>query len=165
MQRSFILTLMLLSGVTFGCSNSTGSLNAVFGGAAPIETVQDATSVHVFRLKPSGKSHAHLSEYEIASGPVVVPADAVSTLRSILLDTSTYGWDSAKGCMPNYGVRIQFKSGSEEVDVLLCFECDILAVYYNGAPMGGEDFDNARGEILSAIRTLFPDDADIQTLK
>ena len=129
-----------------------------------IETVQNATSVNAFRLKPSGKSHARLSEYEMASVPVVVPADSVSTLRAILLDTSTYQWDSAKACLPNFGVRIQFKSGSEVVDVLFCFECDILAVYYNGVQMGGEDFDDAREAILSVIRKLFPDDADIQML-
>ena len=148
-----------------GCSDSTGNLNAVFGGAATIETIQNATSVNAFRLKPSSEYHAHLSEYEMTSGPVVVPADAASTLRSILLDTSTYEWDAAKACMPVYGVRIQFKLGAEEVDVLFCFECDILGVYDNGAPMGGEDFDDAREEILSVIRKLFPDDADIQALK
>ena len=155
---------MLSQCFTIGCSDLTGNLNAVFGGAAPIETVQNATSVNAFRLKPSSKSHAGLSEYEMTSGPVVVPVDAVSILQSILLDTSTYEWDSAKACMPNFGVRIQFKSGSEEVNVLFCFECDILAVYYNGVPMGAEDFDDAREAILSVIRKLFPDDADIQKL-
>ena len=50
------------------------------------------------------------------------------------------------------------------MDVLFCFECDILAVYYNGAMADGEDFDNARGTFLSVFKKLFPDDIAIQEL-
>ncbi|MEJ7594994.1 MAG: hypothetical protein WKF77_26000 [Planctomycetaceae bacterium] len=86
------------------------------------------------------------------------------TLRSTLLDASSYEWDSVKGCIPTPGVLIQFKKGSEVVDVLFCFECDNLAAYYNGVIAGGEDFDNARGTFLSVIKELFPDDNVIQEL-
>ena len=86
------------------------------------------------------------------------------TFRSTLLDVSSYEWDSVKGCIPTPGVRIQFKKGVEVVDVLFCFECDILAVCYNGVMVGGKDFDNARGTLLSVVKELFPDDLAIQQL-
>ena len=164
MQRFIILTLCLATVFIVGCSDSTENLNSVFGGSAALEILQNATSVNAFRLATSGEYHARISDYEFTDGPVVVPADSIVTLRSTLLDASSYEWDSVKGCIPNYGVRIQFKSGLDEVDVLFCFECDILAVYYNGVMAGGEDFDNARGTFLSVVKELFPDDIAIQQL-
>lgn len=150
--------------VIVGCSDSTENLNSVFGGSAAIEIVQNATAVNAFRLATSSEYHARISDYEVTDGPIVVPSDSVLTLRSTLLDASSYEWDSVKGCIPNPGIRIQFQSGSEVVDVLFCFECDILAVYYNGVMVGGEDFDNARGTFLSVIKELFPDDTVLQEL-
>lgn len=147
-----------------GFSDSRQSVNSVYGGSAAIETVQNATSVNAFRLATSGEHHTRVSDYEITDGPIVVPADSILTLRSTLLDVSSYEWDSVKGCIPAPGVRIQFKKGVDVVDVLFCFECDILAVYDNGVMAGGEDFDNASGTFLSVIKELLPDDIAIQEL-
>ena len=83
----------------------------------------------------------------------------------MLLNRATYSWDSAKSCKPNYGVRIQFNSGDDRVDVLLCFECRILAVYHNDKSGGGEDFDNANPALIAVVKRLFPDDREIQNLK
>lgn len=164
MRRFNILTFCLTTVFIVGCSDSTENLNSVFGGSAAIETLQNARSVNAFRLANSSEHHVRMSDYEFTDGPVVVPADSILTLRSTLLDASSYEWDSVKGCIPNYGVRIQFKNRLEVVDVLFCFECDILAVYYNGVMVGGEDFDNVHGTFLSVIKELFPDDIAIQEL-
>lgn len=164
MQRFIIPGLCLATVFIVGCSDSTENLNSVFGGSAALEILQNATSVNAFRLATSGEHHTRVSDYEITDGPIVVPADSILTLRSTLLDVSSYEWDSVKGCIPTPGVRIQFKKGGDVVDVLFCFECDILAVYYNGVMAGGEDFDNASGTFLSVIKKLFPHDIAIQEL-
>ncbi len=101
----------------------------------------------------------------MSAGPINVPDDEVSKLRAVLLDESTYGWEYAKGCIPDYGVRIQFQHDSDEVDVLLCFECNILLVYHNGKAVGGEDFDDGRPQLVEIAKAVFPDDEVIQSLK
>ncbi len=101
----------------------------------------------------------------MSAGPINVPDEEVSKLRAVLLDESTYGWDYAKGCIPDYGVRIQFQHKTDNVDILLCFECDILLVYHNGKVVGGEDFDDGRAQFVAIVKTLFPDDQAIQSLK
>ena len=90
-----------------------------------------------FRLASPSDYHESLSDYETTAGPIDVADAAASQLRTLLLDPSAYDWESAKGCIPDYGIRIQFQHETDEVDVLLCFACEILTVYYNGKVVGG----------------------------
>ena len=95
----------------------------------------------------------------------VLRREQVAKLRAVLLNPSSYEFEMAKGCMPDYGVRFQFVHQGREVDVLLCFGCDILAVYDRGKKVGGEDFDTARLSLAAIVKTLFPKDDAIQALK
>jgi hypothetical protein len=87
-------------------------------------------------------------------------------MRSALLDPSVFGFDYDKACGdPVYGVRIQFHRDSDQVDVLLCFKCVFLGVYRSGKAIGGEDVDDARPQLVSIVKELFPDDEVIQSLR
>ena len=147
-----------------GYGESDGDLSEVFGSGRAIETVKRASSVKAFRLRPD-TYHKTLSGFETTTGPVDVPAISRSWLRNVLLDRSAYAWDSSKACQPVYGVRLQFQHERDVVDVLLCFQCDVLTVYHNGTAVGGEDFDNIRFPLVSIVTRLFPDDAEIQSLE
>lgn len=57
---------------------------------------------------------------------------------------------------PSYGVRIRFYAGADEIDVLLCFHCNLLAVYRNGVLTGGEGFDFIRPVLVRTVKSLFP---------
>lgn len=148
-----------------GCGCSSGDLKDVFGNEQAMATVKNATSVKAYRLPPGSYFQESLKDYKIVAGSVDVSDNIVSQLRKILLDASIYGWEFAKGCEPDYGVRIQFSDNDNTVDVLFCFECDILAVYHNGKVVGGEDFDNARSRLVAIVQKLFPDDEAIQSLE
>ena len=158
-------TLLLVVSLTAGCADSAGDLNEVFGRPQAIDTVRNASSVRAYRLRSPSHHHESVSDYATVGDPVEVSAAAAAQLRVLLLNPSAYEWDSAKGCEPDYGVRIQFQHGADEVDVLLCFECAILAVYYNGKIAGGEDFDDIKSQLAAIVMELFPDDAAIQTLE
>ena len=146
-------------------TDAAGSLSKVFGSSVAIDTIKSADSVKAYRLPSPSEYRASLSGYKMSAGPIDVPDDQIAKLHAVLLDKSTYGWDYAKGCIPDYGVRIQFQHDSHEVDVLLCFECDILSVYHNGKAVGGEDFDDGRPQLVKIVKTVFPDDQVIQSLK
>ena len=105
-----------------------------------------------------------LEQFRPTSTPVSISGDLAAELQDILLDSSTYYWEAAKACDPNFGVRIHYQNGDDEFDILLCFQCDILAVYKNGKAVGGEDFDSARSRLVKIVQELFPDDDTIQSL-
>ena len=158
-------TCLLLLALSAGCGDSDGNLTPVFGNSQAIDTVKNASTVIAFRLASPSYYEESLSDYETAAGPIEI-ADATATqLRTLLLDPSSYDWETAKGCEPDYGVRIQFQHDTDEVDVLLCFACDILAVYHNGTIVGGEDFDEIRSQLVAIVKDLFPDDEAIQSLE
>jgi hypothetical protein len=87
------------------------------------------------------------------------------TLRDLLLDEGSYELEMAKGCEPVFGVGVSFMLGEQVVDILFCFECDILAVYQDGKVVGDEDFDPARTRLVRLVKKFFPDDNVIQQLK
>ena len=159
------ITLLLVVALAAGCGDPAGDLTEVFGRPQAIDTVKNASSVKASRLRSPSDHHESLADYATIGDPVDVSEMAASRLRDLLLDRTAYEWDSAKGCIPDYGVRIQFQHEGDEMDVLLCFECDVLAVYHNGQDAGGEDFDDIKSQLAAVVKELFPDDAAIQALE
>lgn len=140
----------------------------MFGGEEAFRIIQQAKSIEGFRvdgdpLKESkGKK---IDGYEILSGPVAVSTEHARELAKILADPEIYGWMYKKSCGFHPGVAIRFTSEVGSIDILLCFECDIVAFFQNGKDVGGEDFDSARGSVLGVIKDIFPLDKEIQALK
>ena len=161
-------TCLLLFAFSAGCGDSDGDLTEVFGNSQAIDTVKNTSSVRAFRLLSSREDYdtsESLSDYATTGGPINVSNASASELRALLLDPSSYDWESAKSCIPRPGVRIQFQHETDEVDVLLGFECDILLVLHNGTLVGGEDFDDISPQLAAIVKELFPDDVEIQSLE
>jgi len=159
-----LLSVSESSGSLDSLFGSSGSLDSVFGSSQSIDTVKHATSVKAFRLRSPNRHHQLLSDYQTTAGPIGVSAAVASDLRGALLDTSSYLWNIGKLCEPDYGVRIQFQHNTDKVDVLLCFQCDVLGVYHNGKAVARKDFDPARPQLVLIVKELFPDDEAIQSL-
>lgn len=161
-----ICTLLLTS----GCGHDdevTGDLTWVFGDSQAVETFKQTTLFEAYRSEPPSDPNEFiqtLEQFRPTSTPVSISGDLAAELQDILLDSSTYYWEAAKACDPNFGVRIHYQNGDDEFDILLCFQCDILAVYKNGKAVGGEDFDSARSRLVKIVQELFPDDDTIQSL-
>ncbi len=141
----------------------------MFGGGPALATVAKPSRVEAYRLDPlpAGRSwtEASVADYPVTAGPVAVPAAIVGPVSAALLSPDTYGWDFAKSCLPTYGVRLSFHRGGERIDVLFCFECNILLIGRDGRTTGGEDFDRNRAVFVRAARALFPEDDLIQRLR
>ncbi len=159
--RAFVALLLLFA---VGCGKPVGNLTAIFGSENGIDIVRNATSVKAFRIQSPAAYHPLLANYEMTAGPLDVSDSAAMELRELLLDSANYDWDYAKGCIPDFGVRVQFQHESDSIDVLFCFECNLMVVFHNEKPVGGEDFDKARREIVAIVKGLFKDDKAIQSL-
>lgn len=174
MKRTTSRQILLLAVSCFlgGCQRSAeqapGSsqeLLAVFGNQQVIDTVQAASTVRAYRLADASFYQDQLSSYDRAGEAVAVSEADRLQLRDLLLDEESYELEMAKGCEPVFGVGVTFTSGEQRVDVLFCFECDILAVYQDGRGVGDEDFDPARTRLVKLVKKFFPADDVIQQLK
>lgn len=153
-----------------GCNLSPKSteqdvIKEVFGQVSNFELMRSTTDVSACRLTQPDHEHTlELAKYEERPW-VQVPVKTVERFHQVFSSPSTYNFGIAKSCFPIYGVRVRFKTDEGTVDVNLCFDCDILTVVRDGVPVGGEDFDNARSELVALCKEIFPEDSEIQGLK
>lgn len=126
--------------------------------------VKSPATVTAYRLADSSTYRAKIADYKTVGDPVDVDAETMKQLAETLLDPRGYLWDLAKGCDPLYGVRLEFKRKDETVDVVFCFQCDILSVYHNGVAGESEDFDPIRPALVPLMKKIFPKDGEIQSL-
>jgi hypothetical protein len=103
----------------------------------------------------------------------VIPETETKELRSLFTTESSFLWHSepkngavtVKPCIPDYGVLLTFQDSAGAVSIALCFECDLFAVFRNGARVNEEeDFDRIRSQLVALVKRLFPQDAAIQGL-
>lgn len=155
-----------------GCGPSSPSERAL-GGKSVLQTIRHPDNVQAFRLRPQsvtelGEEQTNaegqkVGDFEIVGDAIEVPAAVAKTIGSILASPESYAWHR-KGCIPNYGVRLSFHRDHSRIDILFCLECDIFIVFQDGLWLAGGDFDPAHNLLLAELKSLFPDDKEIQGL-
>jgi hypothetical protein len=179
MKKKTLVLVAVAVGIICACSaliwnHQRSKVAELFGGSDAFAILQQPSKVEAYRLNGIrgggsltgyGQSKV-LDDYAVISGPVPVPQELARQLASVLMSYNTYGWNYGKACDPIYGARLGFvdKEG-HSVDVVFCFECDILAVYRDGKLVRGKDFDAARPHFVRAMKILFPQDKAMQSLK
>jgi len=146
---------------------SPAEIKAMFGGHAGFTTITKPERIEAYRIRPvppTVETSEPTTDYPILAGPVRVAADDASELAVALTFPDSYLWETVKGCMPEYGLCLSFFRGDNRVDVLVCFECNILLVTLNGTVSGGEDFDAIRPLLVRIAKAAFPADSVIQAL-
>ena len=107
----------------------------------------------------------YCDEYPIVRDLGAVDKSQTSEFMDILLDTRSYDWsDGAVGCILIPGVRVAFSDGRRRIDILFCFECEILTVYVDGDPFSGADFTEGRGRIAAWFARNFRTVPELQWL-
>lgn len=153
-----------------GCGSgplSEEQVQKVFSSSTVFDIVQNSSQVEAYRIDPDGvdRGTATVADYPVLSGPIVIEGATREELRTVLNDADTYDWSGlARGCGFQPGVRLSFEGLNSQVDVLFCFECDILAVFENGKKTSGKAFDPGRPALVSLMKQIFPDDAVVQGL-
>jgi hypothetical protein len=143
-------------------------IQRLFGGSAGLQTFNHADRVAAYRIdKPADRDKwagAGLSDFPIINGPIAVSKSDVEILTTTLQERDSYIWNDPKGCEPLPGVRLDFIRGDDRLSILICFECDMIINYLNGKLVGGGDTEKVRPVLLRVAKSLFPDDATIQSL-
>ena len=154
------LALALLAAA--GCSAPHGNLDPVFGTDSSIAIVATPGDVAGYRLDPEHDGaqpvEATPGGYPILEGPLEVEGAVATELRALLTDPATFpAPEAAKGCLPRYGVRLEFVQPEGRVDVVVCLECSVLLVYRDDVHAGTGHFDDASEDLevlLSRARLL-----------
>ena len=169
------LAASILCAICFlGCSrgNKVHPI-ATIVGTNLFSTLEHPTRVEAFLLKqdespgPPAFDRKKSGEYPIRTGPLVLSATLAKNISVILCNPNTYPapTDSAKSCYPQFGVRLKFEGDAGPLDVLLCLECDMLALAPAGNVTGSKDFDPGRPQIVKFLKSVFPEDKIIQALR
>lgn len=104
------------------------------------------------------------TDYPVTKDLGPFPRDQIPHLLSVLLDPKSYEWEYSKGCIVTPGVKLKFQSDGHQVEVLFCFECDILSVYRDDQYVSGGNFDFGRPKLVDLLKANFPNDPLIQSL-
>lgn len=162
MKATRILLVILLSAAH---CQAAESLDSLFGDKEAQSVVAKPTKVQAYRLADHSFYKPTAKEYKVIAGPVAVDDALAKSVGQLLLDEKSYLWDVGKACDPIFGVRLEFIQGDKSTNVCFCFECDILQVYVDGKPVGSEDFDEVRPQLVKLMQKIFPEDKVIQGLK
>jgi hypothetical protein len=135
----------------------------LFGGAEAFRTVSSPDEVVAWLLEPNSDKGNYLNK-PARQGPRRLSAEAAKAFSDALLDFDSYLWTQTKGCIVDYGARLRFVRGGDEVIVQLCYECDMLDIHHAGQ-RSRADFDHARDALVRALQAVFPDDGIVRGLK
>jgi hypothetical protein len=142
-------------------------IRRIFGGTQGLSVFNHADRIEAYRVETPAdldSSSIALETFSIIKGPIAISQSDAQPLLATLQDRNSYLWDVRKGCKLIPGVRLDFIRGDDRLSVLLCFECDMLVNYLNGKVVGGGNTDKVRPTLVRVARSLFPDDAKIQSL-
>jgi hypothetical protein len=177
MKISSVMILLIVSGVAIRVARGTSHdvTTLVFGGEQNFAAFMSARDVTIERLHaiPVDSEHPYprdaldLSCYRRESSLRLSP-EQIKEVKSSLSQSSAYEWDSAKACLPDYGVLLTVRS-DPEIRIALCFECDMLAVYVGQKTMKQinreDDFDSISPRLLAIARGVYPKDSELAKVK
>jgi hypothetical protein len=169
-RRGFALAAWLVLISAGGCSRSMEKeigeeAWTVVGAADQVEVLRLSYGADLSSLKPG----APFFGANPVGKPVVPPSEWTDELRALLRNPEGFEWEAAKGCLPTPGVAVRFTSGGRQADLLLCFECRLLALGMTPAAGGGPpqqwlDFEHSRAAFVRLAKQALPSDKEIQAL-
>jgi hypothetical protein len=180
-RAMFAGSLLLVGAVALAAHIKRGDVaSAVFGDTPTLSTFLSAPRVTAQRLQHRALPADFYTLPAYTRGPaIIVPPAQLMQLRKLFTDSKSYTWShvpdehgriSEKMCLPDYGVLLTFRDGESFVQIALCFECDLFAVFVGGGANPRrvnteEDFDLLRAQLIDIACALFPRDREIQALQ
>ena len=124
------------------------------------EIVAAPEKVEIGLLKqPSYENPAH----KLRKGPAQLKAADAKLFSTVFTNFGSYQWGVMKMCLPDFGVKLKFSRNNSSVVILLCFDCDILDVTFNGKTKS-ENFDPTHGRLVNLVQKIFPNDSELKKL-
>lgn len=169
LMAALVVALWSVLSTPTGGFTPTGEIESTFadsvGGNEGIETLKNPTRVEAHRIKHRGDDYSDYKNYEVISEAVPVSNELATVLVRDLFTLKSFVGEPKKACMPNYGIRLSSLREDDRVEIYLCFDCALLLVVRNSSVVGGKDFGRIEENLLRVVKTLFPNDHEIQDLK
>ena len=139
----------------------------VFGSRKRLAAFLSSQQVTAERLHPKANSDPWLLTSYNQDAPVPVASSQFQALKDLLAAQSSYPWGCVNACFPNYGVLLTFRTDQRPVQIAICFECSMIGVFDGENPkhVNRQEAMNIRNQLLAVVKTIFPKDAEIQSLK
>jgi len=170
---SLILTVFVLNSAA-RAENAKGFVENFFGNKDNYSMIFEADKATVYRIhspkdsenpeRPDLHRAGKVYEYTVGESSSL-SGDTMEKFRELITNPRIDDPDSAKGCIPNYGIRVRYQKGDNTIDINLCFECDMMVASDGKKVIGSSDFDSIHANLVSLIKPLFPQDKIIQKLK
>jgi len=170
-MRPALVALVAVALLSVGCRRDGPDwrITQLYGGPGSVQALTAPVSVEAYRISPTPRAPeagaAFVGVHEVTAGPVSVPAATATELSAILANPDTYDWHHTKGdpFLPSIGLR--FTRDVSRVDIALDFtSSNMLTIHRHGKRINVEDFDDARPRLLAIVKSLFPDDAEVQAI-
>jgi hypothetical protein len=179
-RKIFIIALVVLAmgillrppllSALFHSSSKQEVVQKIFANPQLFEVVTSAQEVTVQRLYETNSWGGGMLNSYRKDAPVPLSSDEASKLKLLLQNPSSYLWDIANSCIPDYGVLFKFQSKGRTVRVAFCFKCNMVGVFDGEADDAKEVnsvymFDPMRRSVAEICKESFPNDKEIQSLK
>jgi hypothetical protein len=161
MNRARLATVVIAFLLSFGCSSGEAPkakpsprLVALFGGSKNFDLVQQATDVKLVRLErpPGTLPGAALEPYKEVGEARVLDESQRRDLASLLTTPTSFLWDSAVGCIPDYGSKFEFRRDDKLLVVAICLQCELLTVFQDGKAVGSEEFNPITSQLVKLMQ-------------
>lgn len=138
----------------------------LFGGneerLAPLKA---PSRMEAFRLVRFDEDNPQAGQDYRAEPCLFVIPDKLCQQFSTALTSSELSRIAWRACEADYDVKLAFYRDDQEIDVLLCFDCDKLIVLSGNDTLGTANLTKIRTPIVTAVQELFPQDRKLRTLK
>lgn len=163
-----LLAIAYVALLAFLHLQSDSKLIGIFGGSKGFAILNHPDRIEAYRV---GKlpdnikwQEAGLADFPTTFGPVAVSSLNLKTLIHAFSTSESYDWEANKACIFIPGVRFDSIRGSDRLSLLVCFKCDYVEIFLNARLVGGGNTDKMRPTLVRLAKSLFPDDATIQSL-
>ncbi len=136
-----------------------------------LDRMRRSTDVRIVRLTGEWVGTGRVqfigyADYKVAWTRPLANRGLASRLIRLLGRAESFdsGVAGQKKCGPMPGLAVRFCDPEGEVDVLLCFECEMLWIAAGNVHMGG-DFDRMRGKFVQWARAAVPNDPAFRALE
>ena len=118
------------------------------------------------RLRDSALGSEDLRSYDQGLAVPVAPA-TLRQIQSLFERRVPHNENEIvfKPCLPEYQLLLTLPSSPHDVQLALCFGCEIVGIYEAGSQINRDDFDTITPELASLVKPLFPEDPTIQGLR
>lgn len=171
---SLTVLFSILFFVQYAFAEEAPYTQKMFGSEANKKLVEKPEKVFISRIKldETAKFTAtsafeklfEFQNYKESSKAKVGVSKVTGVFKALLDPKMKEPLDGAKGCFPQFGVRIDYISNGRKITANLCFSCSIIAFSEKGKVIGGGAFDAVSKTLRSEVKKLFPNDKDIQNL-